>query len=473
MQGNVARVFDPVRWPPEAWIPLAAGVLWNAVALSAGLPWGVPALIPGTFLVVSGGGMLLHPGDRRISHFGALGGALGVLLALPGLLAVGVTALGLGIAAAAAFVASGRHALRLDPHPEGVPEPPETLRVSAETALDETILGTMVFTQQFPGAGDHARIRREVEEARERFAAAGWLEKPAAYHEAPPPPEAVQLRPATSRGTTYEHLRFESGYAPREGEPGGARWQSYLPNRTAHAWVVRGDPARSWLLCVHGYRMGVPWIDLGAFDPRFLHEKLGLNLVLPVLPLHGPRKVGRRSGDGFLGGDLLDTIHAEAQAMWDLRRLLAWVRSQSDAPVGAYGLSLGGYTTALLAGIEDGLDCAIAGIPATDFARTFYRHGGPLQERAVAFAGLDEARMREVLTVVSPLSLAPRVAHERRAVFGGIVDRLVPPDQVRDLWRHWGEPRIAWYPGSHLTFNLHAEVRALIRDVLGESGLAG
>jgi hypothetical protein len=42
---------------------------------------------------------------------------------------------------------------------------------------------------------------------------------------------------------------------------------------------------------------------------------------------------------------------------------------------------------------------------------------------------------------------------------------------VRDLWRHWGEPRIAWYPGSHLTFNLHGPVRALIRETLGEAGL--
>ena len=27
-------------------------------------------------------------------------------------------------------------------------------------------------------------------------------------------------------------------------------------------------------------------------------------------------------------------------------------------------------------------------------------------------------------------------------------DRLVPPEQVRDLWRHWEQPRIEWYPGS-------------------------
>ena len=33
--------------------------------------------------------------------------------------------------------------------------------------------------------------------------------------------------------------------------------------------------------------------------------------MIPVLPLHGPRCCGRRSGDGFLGGDLLVTVLAD------------------------------------------------------------------------------------------------------------------------------------------------------------------
>ena len=79
--------------------------------------------------------------------------------------------------------------------------------------------------------------------------------------------------------------------------------------------------------------MGTPLIDLLAFQPEIFHRRLGLNLLVPTLPLHGPRKSGRRSGDGFLSGDPLDTLHAEAQAMWDLRRLLGWLREdQAAAP---------------------------------------------------------------------------------------------------------------------------------------------
>ena len=469
-------MFGPVRWPPEAWVPFASGIAWNLVAVSAGLPWGVLALLPGTFLLASGGGMLLLPGDRRLSHFAALGAVIGVLFAPVALAAelapvlAGAAALGLALASAASFVAAGYHALRLDAHPEGVPAPSPTARLAAEVGIDEAMLGTMMFTQKFPSSADHARIEREVALAREQFADAGFLEKPESYHVCPIDACKGDTVRRRTRGLHFEHLSFTSGYEPREGEPGRERWLDYAKNRTAHAWIVRKNPARPWLVCLHGYRMGHPLIDLSAFHPHWLHRHLGFNLLIPVLPLHGPRSFGR-SGDGFLGGDLLDTIHAEAQAMWDLRRMLAWIRCGTDAPIGVYGLSLGGYTTALLASLDERLACAVAGIPATDFARTFYRHGGPWQERAALHVGLSEAKMAEVFRVISPLAMTCKVPHEHRAIFAGVGDRLVPPDQVRDLWRHWGEPRIEWYQGSHLTLNMHPGVRALtettLRNALG------
>ena len=49
----------------------------------------------------------------------------------------------------------------------------------------------------------------------------------------------------------------------------------------------------------------------------------------------------------------------------------------------------------------------------------------------------------------------------------------MPADQVRDLWRHWEQPRIVWYQGGHLTFRFHPEVRRLVEDALAESGLLG
>jgi hypothetical protein len=76
------------------------------------------------------------------------------------------------------------------------------------------------------------------------------------------------------------------------------------------------------------------------------------------------------------------------------------------------------------------------------------------------------------MRVVSPLALEPQIPRERRWIFGGVADRLVPSDQVRDLWEHWDKPRIAWYPGSHLTFRLHPSVPKLVLTALVDSGLS-
>ncbi|MGI9592110.1 MAG: alpha/beta hydrolase family protein [Myxococcota bacterium] len=461
------------RWPREAWVPLAAGLLWLWHAPTHGLVGFLFSVIPGCLMVGSGISMLLMPGDRRIAEFASLGGALGVILALPAFFVVGLLhGLLLVAASVASFVAGGYHAVRLEPLVAGVPAPDGSLRLAAELAWDEALLATMQLTMPLPAPTDQGRVAAEVNEALELFEENGWLDKPTLYHRTPPDLEAPLLRTRKVRGTEYEHLSFESDFEPHAEEPGRERWLSYASNRVAHAWVVRhSDEPRPWLVCIHGYQMGSPLIDMSAFPPEYFHKRLGLNLLLPVLPLHGPRKIGRRSGDGFITGDAMDTVHAEAQAMWDIRRMIGWARAQGATSVGALGLSLGGYNTALLACLQEDLACAIPGIPLADFARAVSRHGPPIQLREFQDAGIAEDLVRRVQTVISPLTLKPLVPHEHRAIFGAVADRLVTPDQVHDLWKHWEEPKIAWYQGGHLTFRAHAPVRRLVRETLSNVGL--
>ena len=108
-------------------------------------------------------------------------------------------------------------------------------------------------------------------------------------------------------------------------------------------------------------------VNFSAFQSVLLHSRLGLYVIFPVLPLHGPRGVGRFSGGEVLNPDYMRMVHLFAQAAWDVRRIISWVRARGAEQVGLYGVSLGGYVAALVASLEDGLDCAIAGIPAVDF----------------------------------------------------------------------------------------------------------
>ena len=465
---------DTLRRSPEAYALLAAGIAWLAAASGAGPLAFALALVPGLLLLASGVGSLLLWDDPRVRRSGALGAVLGVMLTLPMLLVAGVaTALLLLVLAAAAFAASGAISRRETPGAPGVTEPAPSLRLSAEIAADDAMLALFDFALPQPTDAEAARHVRELAEAEELFAARGWLEKPAGFHAAPPAFDAVATERARFLGTDFERLQAPSGYAPHPDEPGRARWLDYAPTRSAHAWLLRhADPGRPWLVCIHGYRMGHAPIDLPAFRAAELRERFGMNVLLPVLPLHGPRRIGRLSGDGFFGADVLDMVHAEAQAMWDLRRWLGWIRAQGGTKIGAYGLSLGGYNAALLASLDDELACVVAGIPATDLAALVWEHGPAHVLHTAEGRGLDRAQAERVLRVVSPLALAPRVAPERRWIFAGSADQLVPAAHVQRLVAHWGEPRTHWYEGAHLTFGAHAGVARHLAEALRGAGLA-
>jgi len=349
-----------------------------------------------------------------------------------------------------------------------VPFPSPTLVLGA--ALDETLLSVSRSVRKPLPPEAYARIHDEVLEATDLYRRRGWLERPLSYFPTPPP-----ARPVTSgsrlAGLGFERFRFESDYEPDPEEPGRERWLAQVANRTAHAWILRHPEPRPWLVCIHGAGMGYPIADLFAFRAAWLHKGLGLNLAFPVMPLHGPRRRGLPAGVGFPSDDLLDTVHAVAQAVWDTRRLVAWVRTQGADVVGVAGLSLGSYTTAVLAGVEVGLACVIAGVPAVDFAELFERHAPAHVRRLPDFAVMaTEARL--VHRVISPLALTPRVPHERRFIFAGLADRLVHPHhQVRALWAHWQQPSIHWFEGSHIGFLWSGAVRTFVHDALSSSGL--
>ena len=462
------------RLPKAAWVPFLSGLSWLWIAPGQGIFFMLLAVLPGSLLLGSGVALLLVPGDRRITHYAAFAGLLGAVIALPALFAVGFWAslLLMGLSAWS-FTAAGAHSLLAEPPTDGAPAPIPSTRLSVEVAADEAMLASVLPFIPVPGRGEVARINAEMSAARELFEERGWFEKPVSYHNAPPPLDSPTLCTAHVRGIDYEQLTFESGFEPHSDEPGRDRWLSYRANRTARAWVLRHrDANRPWLVCIHGYQMGYAGIDLLAFPPDWLHHGLGLNLVIPVLPLHGARKIGRRSGGGFLSGDMLDCAHAEAQAIWDIRRILGWIRAQSESKIGVFGLSLGGYNAALLSTLDDDLACAIVGIPLVDIPGAMIRHGllSAIGDRESG--NLDTARMAEIMSVVSPLALEPRLPLERRFLFAAVADRLVSPEQAVRLWEHWDRPRVEWYQGAHMTFRAHPSVRLLVEEALRSAGLA-
>ena len=90
---------------------------------------------------------------------------------------------------------------------------------------------------------------------------------------------------------------------------------------------------------------------------------------------------------------------------------------------------------------------------------------------AITFARGVRERNLDLLWLEEPVQWNNEIVGMRRvrevtgvAVTAGQSERSAA--QVRDLWRHWEEPRIEWCQGGHVTFGLHAPVRALIDDAL-------
>lgn len=460
----------PKQWEALSAIPILAGLYWLLGATDGGwLFWG---LLPGAFMLMSGMALLFMPGDLRITEYMALGAAIGILLLLPVWIWGGFGDMLLAaVGAISTFLTAGHVALAREPSAEGAPPPDENLWVDAKAALDEVLLAYFVGTARLPDGDAIIRLGEDAKRLEALMDARGWRDKPELLHAAPPPPERVYVQQSRIYGQPYERVSYPSDFKPDPELPGAEIWSQHQRNNQAVAWVLRHPGApRPWLMCVHGYRMGEAYMDLALFPPRWLHERLGLNLIMPVLPLHGPRRVGLRSGDLYLDGNPFDLLYAQTQALWDLRRALAWVRAQEEQPrIGVLGYSLGGYNTALLTQYEPDLDFAIAGIPPTDFAAALWRHVPPAHRDYFEAHGLDLERYRSLLRAVSPVARPPLLDRDRLYIFAGTADRVVLPGQAAALGEHWQTP-IQWYHGAHLTFRSESVVRAHIEAAMLRAG---
>lgn len=452
------------RWPKPAFIPLFASLGWLLIVITNGWAATLLGLLPAGLMFAASMSILLWSGDRRAPQFLAIGALLGALLIIPLWFAVGFFAgLFLFLASIACWFSAGWIAFRLDPVEPDALTPKVNLTTTAGASVDEAFLCYVINTRPLPGVDALDTIYQESQAALEQYESNQWLSNPGSFHTRPPQLNTPTIIDASHRGTELEFLSFPSEYEPHEFEPGRDRWLSYAGNRTAHATLLRhhDDLPRPWLIGIHGFQMGYPLIDLTIFNPKYYHEELGMNVILPTLPLHGKRRNGRLSGDGFLAGNVMDTIHAEAQAQWDLRRIISWVQQQDPSAMGVLGFSLGGYNTALLSSLvspdEAEFGSMAAAIPLVDIPAVFWRHGPPHMLRYMDSLGITLSDMQKLMTPVSPVSMPSQMPADRRFIIAASADRVTPPQQAIELWQHWERSNISWYQGSHLTVR-HSKV---------------
>jgi len=356
--------------------------------------------------------------------------------------------------------------------PAGLPATRLTPALIGHVVMDESIMALAVGPNRFPRRADYVRVGDELARAHSLFTERGWIDDPASFHRTPPVLDEPALTKGWALGRSYERLWWPSGYEPPLGVPGTDRWLAFEANRTASAWVLRHrGERRPWLVCIHGFGTGSTFMDLVSFRAGQLHDRLGVNVAAIVLPVHGARRPARLSGEEFLGFELMNSVHGLAQSLWDIRRLLSWVRLQDPTGVGVFGVSLGGLITALVAAFERDLNLALAGIPIIDFPGLIEHHSPRhLHMRSIEHNILNGVA-QDVHRVVSPLAMSTATPPHTRAIFAGLGDRLATTEQARRLWEHWEEPETCWFSGNHVGYLWSDTVWRFVNSVLRQRDL--
>lgn len=217
-------------------------------------------------------------------------------------------------------------------------------------------------------------------------------------------------------------------------------------------WVHEPSPPAGTIVALHGFSMGYPRIDAFALFARQCFSA-GFDVMLVTLPFHGARTpaAARFSGERFAVPHVALLNEAVRQAIYEIHVVIGWLRRQTPAPVGLLGLSLGGYLSALMVGLTSELDFVIPMVPPVcmgDLAWRFFSRSR--QYHTTDSAAFSREELRAAYRVHSPLTYARQVDKQRILIVAGRGDQIVPPEHPHTLWRHWGEPAITWFSGSHL-----------------------
>lgn len=334
------------------------------------------------------------------------------------------------------------------------------------TALASFALGMALPTTLWPGqiARDHAQwgFYQRLAEARD----------PALFF--PRPQQRVDVRRHAAGRLDYrprdgkvEVLSFESNFQAVNPamRPSYAR---HRRNRIAWAEHWRHDDGPRPTLCViHGFAADPYWVNSRFLALPWFYRQ-GYDVLLYTLPFHGRRQGNHSpfSGHGYFSHGFAHLNETIAHAVHDFRLFMDHLEAGGVTQMGVTGISLGGFTSALLATVEDRLAFAVPNVPLASILDLIlqWEPVGTLVKTGLRLGGSGIREARHATAVSCPLTYAPKIPRERLMLIGGAGDRFAPPKHVRLLWDHWDRPRLHWFPGNHL---IHLDQGKYLREMAG------
>lgn len=299
---------------------------------------------------------------------------------------------------------------------------------------------------------------RAEHDALEFYAELGAARDPVTSFPAPTEMPRVSTRAANPFAEWIAHgrvenIRFTSSH--RAINPAlRDRRSAYTRNNVVHAqhWL-HDDGPRPTLCLIHGF-MGSAYLFNGLFFSLPWFYRSGYDVLLYTLPFHGQRaeKHSPFSGYGYFADGLGGFAEAMSQAVHDFRSVLDYLEHTGVDRIALTGMSLGGYTSALIASVDDRVQAVIPNVPVVtpDAAFDDWFPASLLVKLGNRMVGTDSDLMSAASAYHSPLNYPPLVPRDRRLIITGLGDRLAPPEQAEMLWEHWDRCAFHWFPGNHI-----------------------
>ncbi len=274
----------------------------------------------------------------------------------------------------------------------------------------------------------------------------------------------VAFTPAATEAQVPAHFqlraaRFGFKLDPLRGTPGYDVLKLTFPspivtdvpqNNTVHAEYFRPKSG--------GKHPGVVVLHiLGSDFPlsRYMAARLadrGVGALFLKLPFYGERRPPG-SDKRFLSTDIDRSMLSMRQGVLDIRRALAWMASRPEIDgnrLGVTGISLGGITSALTAGVAPevkrtaillaggGLHDILWDSPESDRYKKLW-----------VAAGRSKEDLRKLTEPYDPLTYAANLKGKRVLMMAGNVDDIVLPASTKALWEAAGKPPIEWFDCGH------------------------
>ena len=229
-------------------------------------------------------------------------------------------------------------------------------------------------------------------------------------------------------------------------------YRSHRDNQTALLRTldlrIKGRPMA---ILVNGFSSGHHLMERVAWPIREFHRQ-GISVSLFALPFHGPR--GHAFPPEWPQQDTAFTIEGFRQAIWDLQTAIRAMREAGASHVGVVGMSLGGYTAALLGTVTSDVDFMLSYIPIASIPDVMNDNDlvpgtGDLQR--TLYEGY-----REQLVPITPVCREPTLEPKRVAIISGEFDRLATVQHGARLAEHFGT-KLVKFPGGHIVQNRRAQ----------------